>query len=58
MHPGRPNDLKECLIANVSQTIAETLAIEIDQVIVVLSEVEHQHWAVGGVSTQKRREQP
>lgn len=56
MYAGRPDDLKERLIASVSDTVAETLAIDVDEVIVVLKEVEHRHWAVGGVSALKRRE--
>lgn len=57
MYEGRPDVLKERLIASVSDTVAETLAIDLDEVIVVLKEVEHRHWAVGGLSAQKRKEQ-
>lgn len=53
---GRADDLKEELIGNVTDTVADTLAIERDQVTVILSEMDKRHYAVGGSSVHKQQE--
>ncbi len=53
---GRSDELKERLIENVSKSIAETLSIEVDHVIVKLDEMDKRHYGSGGSSAHKKEE--
>ena len=53
---GRSDELKEKLIKNVSNSVAETLSIELDHVIVKLDEMDKRHYAIGGISAHKKEE--
>jgi 4-oxalocrotonate tautomerase len=45
---GRPEEKIRNLIANVSTTVAETLEVPVERVRVLITEVPHTHWGVGG----------
>ncbi len=53
---GRNDELKEKLIENVTESVAETLSIEPDHVIVKLDEMDKRHFARGGSSAHKTEE--
>ncbi len=53
---GRSDELKEELIESVSRSIAETLSIELDEVVVKLDEMDKRHFARGGRSVRKKEE--
>jgi 4-oxalocrotonate tautomerase len=55
---GRPLEVKERLIAELTRTVAEVLGSPPPAIRVLLTEVPPAHWGVGGVSKQKESEQP
>ncbi len=53
---GRSDELKEKLIESVSKSVADTLSVELDEVIVKLDEMDRRHFARGGRSVHKKEE--
>lgn len=51
---GRSDELKEELIENVSNCVAETLSIDLNHVIVKLEEMDKRHYAIAGCSAYKK----
>lgn len=51
---GRSDELKEELIENVSNCVAETLSIDLNHVIVKLDEMDKRHYAIAGISANKK----
>jgi 4-oxalocrotonate tautomerase len=47
---GRPPELKERLIAELTQTAVDVLDVPAQSVRVILTEVPAEHWGVAGVS--------
>lgn len=52
---GRSDEKKEALIANVTQTIHETIDAPLDSIRVILEEMPLQHYGIAGVSAKKQR---
>jgi 4-oxalocrotonate tautomerase len=50
MVEGRPGELKETLIAELTETAVRVLEVPRESVRVILTEVPAEHWGVGGVS--------
>ena len=50
---GRSDEMKECLIAEVSEAIARSLETPIESVRVLIKEVPKQHFGIAGVSARK-----
>ncbi len=57
MFPGRPREVKDALIRNVTATVVETVGCPADAVVVILNEVDQADWARGGVSHAQRKAQ-
>ncbi len=51
---GRSDKLKEKLIENVSMSVADTLSVGLDEVIVKLDEMDRRHYAKGGRSAHAK----
>ena len=51
---GRPGDVKEQLIAELTETVARVLGAPRETVRVILNDVPDAHWGIGGMSKQKR----
>ena len=47
---GRPPELRERLIAELTRTAVDVLAVPAQSVRVILAEVPPEHWGVAGVS--------
>lgn len=52
---GRSEEKVQKLIANVSQTVADTLEVPLERVRVLVTEVPLTHWGVAGKSMAERR---
>ena len=52
---GRTAQQKGALIRRVTEAVVETLAVEPEQVRVLLFEVPPEHWAIGGTTLAQRR---
>jgi 4-oxalocrotonate tautomerase len=50
---GRPPELKEQLIRNLTDTMVETLAVDVQTVRVILTEIPKTHWGIAGESVAK-----
>lgn len=53
---GRPPEVKAKLIARVTEVVADTLDVRLEQVRVLLTEVPPEHWGIGGVSVAGREQ--
>jgi len=51
---GRPGEVKEQLIAELTDTVVRVLDAPRETVRVILNDVPDSHWGIGGVSRQKR----
>lgn len=49
MWPGRPRDVKNALIRNVTDAVVDSIGCPEQAVEVLLYEVEQSDWAVGGI---------
>jgi 4-oxalocrotonate tautomerase len=47
---GRPAELKEQLIAELTETVVRALGVPRESVRVIITEVTAAHWGVGGAS--------
>lgn len=50
MLEGRSPEKKAALIQRVTEAVLETLGVESEQVRVLLYDIPHEHWSVGGRS--------
>jgi 4-oxalocrotonate tautomerase len=50
---GRSEELIEKLIANVTETVSETLQAPQQNIRVLVTEVKKSHWGIGGESARK-----
>lgn len=50
MLEGRSPEKKAALIRRVTEAVVETLGVEAEQVRVLLYDIPHEHWGVGGRS--------
>ena len=55
---GRPASKKRALIEQVTQAVVHSLEVQPAQVRVLLREVPHDQWAVGGVPMSERAAAP
>lgn len=53
MWEGRPDEVKDELIRNVSKVVAETVGAPIEHVQVVIFDVPKKHWGIGGKPASK-----
>ena len=54
---GRPPELLEALIGDLTATVVATLGVKPESVRVILDEVPPSHWGVAGVSQLRQRQQ-
>ncbi|WP_338075360.1 2-hydroxymuconate tautomerase [Brevibacillus invocatus] len=52
---GRSDADKEALIQNVTLAVGESLNVPVERVRVLIQELPHKHWAVGGQTMDKLR---
>jgi len=52
---GRDQEVKDRLIENVTQTVAETLEVSPESVRILIYDIPLTHWAIGGETVRKRR---
>ena len=52
---GRTLEQKDDLIKSVTEAIVKSLGIKPENIIVILSEVSKDHWAVGGHRSSKKK---
>lgn len=50
---GRDKEKKKALIKNVSEAIVNTLDVPLDSVRVILQEMSHDHFGIGGLPVQE-----
>jgi 4-oxalocrotonate tautomerase len=50
---GRDDGVKENLIKNVTEAVADSLEIPAEHVRVILHDVPRKHWGIGGVPASK-----
>lgn len=53
---GRPPELKEKLIEELTSTISDTLSVKPESVRILVQEFPTSHWGVAGMSAKKRDE--
>ncbi len=54
MLEGRTPDMKAALMKRVTEAVAETLKVDPEQVRVLLYDIPHEHWGVGGKSKAEK----
>jgi 4-oxalocrotonate tautomerase len=54
---GRPPELLEALIGDLTATVVSTLGVAPETVRVILDEIPPSHWGVAGVSKLRQRQQ-
>ena len=55
MLQGRASEVKNELIARVTEAIVTTLGVDLEQVRVLLYELPPEHWAVGGQTKARQQ---
>ncbi|MDA5107794.1 MULTISPECIES: 2-hydroxymuconate tautomerase [Brevibacillus] len=50
---GRDQEVKERLIADVTQTVSETLQVAPERIRIILYEIPLNHWAIGGKTVKE-----
>ncbi|HEX2910232.1 MAG TPA: 2-hydroxymuconate tautomerase family protein [Chloroflexia bacterium] len=56
MLEGRTPEVKRTLIRRVTEVVAETLSVQPEQVRILLSEIQLEHWGTSGISMAERRQ--
>jgi 4-oxalocrotonate tautomerase len=54
MMEGRPKEKVERVIAEITETITETLDVPKETVRVIVTEIPKSHWGIAGESVEKR----